>query len=387
MLWLYRFSIGFTEITVFGDTAEKMLNQCAESGILLWHIKRKGSKIRCFISVRDFFLLRRITSKSGVRIHILRKYGLPFIVRRYKNRFGIPVGAALFFSLLAFLSGFVWSVEVSGNKSAEDTEIIGLCGKIGIYVGLPKSKIHPKNAKQMLLLETDRLSWASFNIEGCRLTVEVTETGEMPNDRTPSNLKATADGIITRLDITSGNCLVKLGDTVTKGELLVSGITEHTGSTEFMSSSGSVYALTEKEITVSAFYKKKSVFKTGKKRKKRVFSFFGFDIPLYLGHENGSFEESLEIKKLSLLGAELPIKIYTKVFEYTEEKTVILSENELKKELESEFEKTIKLENIGDYTVKNREFDEIKGGMSLKTLILTEKDIAKRENILFNTGN
>lgn len=387
MLWLYRFIIGFLEVEFSGDIAEKILNICAKNGISLWNTKRKGAKIRCLITVRDFKALPKITVKSGIRVHILKRHGLPFIERKYKNRFGIPIGAALFFAILAFMSRFVWSVEVCGNKSVPESEIIAACNKIGIYEGISKKDIDPKNARQKLLLETDKLAWASLNIEGCRLTVNVTEMGEKVDINTPTNLKATADGIITKIDVTSGNCVVKVGDTVAKGDLLVSGILENASGTRFVHSSGSVTAKTEREITVSAQYKRKEINKTGKTNKKSVLSVFGIKIPLYLGKENKSFEAHAKVDNLSLLGKRLPIRVYTKIFEYTEEKEVTLGKKELEKELERLFYEQTELENIGDFEVKNREIDEIEGGMSLKMLISAEENIAVQEIILFNTGN
>lgn len=387
MLWFYRFVIGFLEVEFSGDIAEKILNICAKNGISLWNSKRKGGKIRCFITVRDFKALPSITAKSGIRVHILKKHGLPFIERRYKKRFGIPVGAAVFFAILAVMSRFVWSVEVCGNKTVDESEIIKACNKIGIYEGVRKKDIDPKNARQRLLLETDKLAWASLNIEGCRLTVNVTEIGEKPDVSTPANLKAAADGIITKIDITSGNCVVKLGDTVTKGDLLVSGIFENASGTRFVRSAGTVTAKTEREIIVSAPYTRKESNKTGKTNKKSVLSFFGLKIPLYLGKENKSYNAHTEVKNLYLLGKKLPIRAYTKIFEYTDEKEVTLDKKQLEQELERLFYEQTELENIGDFEVKNREIDEIEGGMRLKTLISAEENIAVQEIILFNTGN
>ena len=100
MLWLYRFAVGFIEAEFSGDVAEVILNICAKNGISLWNIKRKGEKIRCCITVRDFKALPRIAKNSGIRVHILKRLGLPFFINRYKKRFGIPVGAVIFFCFL-----------------------------------------------------------------------------------------------------------------------------------------------------------------------------------------------------------------------------------------------------------------------------------------------
>ena len=124
MLWLYKFIIGFLEVEFSGDITEVILNICAKHGISLWNIKRKDKKIRCFMTVSSFRALPDIARKSGIRVHILKKIGLPFIINRYKRRFGIPVGAAVFFSFLYFMSCFVWNLKVEGNKAVPENEIL-----------------------------------------------------------------------------------------------------------------------------------------------------------------------------------------------------------------------------------------------------------------------
>lgn len=388
MLWLYRFIIGFLEVEFSGDIAEVILNICAKNGISLWNSKRKGKKIRCHITVRDFKALPNAAKKSGIGVHILKKQGLPFIINRYKKRFGIPAGAALFFSVLQIMSCFVWTVEVSGNKNVPESEILAACEKIGIKEGVLKSKINPQISKQELLLSLDSLAWASVNIEGCRATVNVTETKEKAEDNSvPSNLKATADGIITKIDVTSGNCVVKAGDTVAKGELLVSGVIERADSTRFVHSSGNITARTERVIEVSAYYSRTVSEKTGPVKKRRALSFFGIRIPLYLGRVNGSFESRLEMKEASLFGKKLPIRLYTKYCEITDEKEITVTKDVLLNELEGLLKEAANREKITDFEVKNREFDEIEGGISLKAVISAEENIAEQEILLFNTGN
>ena len=64
-----------------------------------------------------------------------------------------------------------------------------------------------------------------------------------------------------------------------------------------------------------------------------------------------------------------------------------MSKNELLEELETLLQRQAEVENISDFEVKNREFDEIQGGISLKAVISAEKDIAAQEILLFNAEN
>lgn len=386
MLWLYKFIIGFLEVEFSGDITEVILNICAKHGISLWNIKRKDKKIRCFMTVSSFRALPDIARKSGIRVHILKKIGLPFIINRYKRRFGIPVGAAVFFSFLYFMSCFVWNVEVEGNKAVPENEILSTCERFGIKEGVLKSSIDPQIAKQKLLLEQNKLAWASVNVEGCMVTVNVTEAKEKEQDNSiATNITAAADGIITKIDVTSGNCLVKVGDTVAKGQLLVSGVIEHADSTRFVHSSGSIIAKTERVITVSADYKRIVAKKTGAVKKRSVLSFFGINIPLYLGNVNGSFESRSDTKQAALLGKKLPIRLQTKYYEMTNDEEITVSKDELLKELERLLKSEAK--GIANFEVKSRNITEKDSGITLKSVITAEENIAKAEILLFSTGN
>ena len=48
-----------------------------------------------------------------------------------------------------------------------------ICSDMGIEIGTKKSKINPKQQRQVLLLKAEELSWASLNIEGSKLTINV----------------------------------------------------------------------------------------------------------------------------------------------------------------------------------------------------------------------
>ena len=193
--------------------------------------------------------------------------------------------------------------------------------------------------------------------------------------------------MITKIDITSGNCVVKVGDTVGKGDLLVSGAIERENSTRFVHSSGSITARIEKEIKVEAYYEQEITVRTGKIKKKSVLSVFGIKIQLFLGKENYEYESSLKVKQAEFYGQKLPLRLYTGYFEETGRKTVKYTEKELKNQLETLLKEAAEVENLSDFEVKNREYDEINGGICLKALVSAESDIAAPEILLFNAGN
>lgn len=382
MLFLYRFFCGILKVEFSGIFPEKILNLCAKNGINVWSARYKNNKIFCFITVRDFLKLPKILRKNSVRVHILEKKGFPFFVKKYKNRFGILTGFIIFFAFLYIMSGFIWVVEVEGNKTVSDSAVISLCEDLGLKAGVRTERIDTKNDAQSLLLKTDKLAWAGINIEGCRLTVNVSEVTQKKEDNSvATNLKATADGIISHIDVTSGNCVVKVGDTVKKGDILVSGIIENASGTKFVHSIGSIIAETEETVSLSGKFIKQIKLPTGKKAKRSVLEFFTIKIPLYIGRQRGDFETKTNIKETTLFSNKLPITLYTKEFMFYENQTRQLSYDELCAELDK------KLSAMHTGSVKSKEFTQTADGVILHAVINEKKDITVSENLILAIGN
>jgi similar to stage IV sporulation protein len=384
MLYIYRFFCGILELELSGIYPEKILNLCAKNRISVWNTRVFGQKIRFYITVKDFKKLPEILKKSGIRVHILKKKGFPFFINRYKKRLGVFVGIVLFISCLQFMSSFIWNIDVIGNRNVEKSEIISICEDLGIKVGVKSGSIDTKNKVQELLLKTDKLSWASFNIEGCKLTVNVSEiTPKNENNAIATNLKASEDGIIKKIDVTSGNCVVSVGDTVKKGDILVSGIIENASGTKFVHSMGSVLAETKQVITLSGSYAREEIYPIGKYKKKSVLEIFVFKIPLYIGKEKGEFITETKIHNLKLFSQSIPIKFYTKKYSFIKKQTKNYNYEEVCNMLKKELLLKGKKEK---FTVESEEFLQNEDGVTLNAVISATKDITYSENIIFAIG-
>ena len=384
MLYLYRFFCGILEVEFFGIYPEKIINLCAKNRIAVWNVHYGNNKIRLFITVKDFKRLPKILKRSGLRLHILNKTGFPFFINRYKRRFGIFAGIVIFFAVLQFMSGFIWIIEVEGNKTVTDREILAICEDLGIKIGVKRNSIDTKNTPQDLLLKTDKLSWGSFNIEGCKLTVNVTEIVPKTEDNTvATNLKAAKDGIIEKIDVTSGNPVVKVGDIVKKGDLLVSGITETMRDTKFVHSIGTVTAKTEETITLFEPFIKKTETLTGKTAKRRVLEVFGIKIPLYIGKEKGNFKTETDCKNLKLLSQNIPIKIYTKKFIFIKKENEKRDYGKLCNQLANQLELQSQKEN---FSVKTKDLTQNENGVTLTAVVTKTEDITYSENLIFTIG-
>ncbi|MBR4072897.1 MAG: sporulation protein YqfD [Clostridia bacterium] len=379
MLFIYRFIIGYLKIRLSGEFAEQIINSAVKNNISLWGLRFNKRAITGFISIKDFKFLREIRRKTGVKISIVEKRGLPFIINRYKKRSGILVGVVLFFLIINFLSSFIWCIEFSGNEAVKEDTLISHCQSIGIYEGIRKDKIDAKNDSQRLLLKSSGLAWAAFNIEGCVLTVDVTEikNPEDSNTKSPCNLIATDDGIIKKIDVTSGNVLVTVGQAVSKGEILVSGIYENMYSTVFVPSKGTVSAKVYRTASAEGDFTIENSVENGKLKKQYMLEVFNIKIPLFIRNINGKFNSKLHTENLYIMEKKLPLKIYEKNFYFTEKRKETLSEEALLNKLRKDIEKQLESEGYIDFTVTNETAEKTDKGIILTQEIETVKNIAE----------
>ena len=80
MIALLKYIKGYVRIRVWGLSPERFMNLCSNRDILLWDIVKDGDIYTMCISLRAFYQLRPIARKTGTRVVILQRVGLPFFV-------------------------------------------------------------------------------------------------------------------------------------------------------------------------------------------------------------------------------------------------------------------------------------------------------------------
>lgn len=390
LLWMYKFINGYVYVKFISPFPEKILNICAANGINFWRVTLKKNILYFKISISDFKRLRFLKRNLKGKIHITKKNGLPFILHRNKYRYGMLVGAVIFVLLINFMSGFVWNLHISGNENISSESILESLEALNIKEGVRISKIDPQIARNQLLISRKDVAWAAFNIEGCRLTVDITETKQKDDkSKAPSNIKALEDGVIKSVEVISGVANVRAGDAVLKGDLLVSGAKEYKdGHTEFLRSRAKIIAETEKVIRVEIPFKQIKKLQTGKYKKRRTLCFFGVKVPLYLGPvgENFELEPSPETDNTSK--PYLPIKIIENSYYETYETEILLSNDKAKQQAKTELEKQIKNYLSGGKILSQRIVSETnKNSQIMYAEVKCEKDIVLEEKMLVNTRN
>ena len=375
-----RILFGYVRVRVSGEYPERFLNLCANNGIAVWNVKRRDEILLCSVFARDYKRIRRLRKRSRVRLRIRYRRGIPFVVHRYRYRKGIIVGALIFALFLGLMPKLVWSVEVCGNERVSTAKILSVANQIGIKNGAKISSLDTENMRLDFLIKMPELSWSAINIEGSRVTIDVRErlSPELVEDKSPCNLVATADGIITKVYVKKGSAAVKVGDAVRKGDVVALGTVEYGDlSTVLCHAMGEIYAETNRKITVTVPLTETKLIPTGKSETKRVFQLFGGYLPLYLGSVKFDYTATAEEKSLRSGDGILPVSIIEAEFREVKKTTVKLSLADAKNRAKTEL-KLLETEQLKGAKIKGKSitFAETEDAIILTADYVCEENIA-----------
>ena len=343
---------GYMVIYAEGFFCERFLNICMRRGIYLWNVRRMGeNRICACISIQGFREIRQVARKTRTHITVRRRYGLPFLMHRYRKRKPVVIGMVLFFVLLWYLSTHIMGIDVAGNERIAETEIISELKNFGVYHGAAVRKIDEKLVKNQMMTRFDDIAWIGVNIKGSRVYIEVRERLDTHVDvdrDMPCDIVAAKQGLVKLLEVKNGQTMVKVGQLVEQGDLLVSGVVDsEKKGMRYVHSFGEVFAETSYKKTREYPFEYIEKIYTGAEKSKYSFSVLGKEIRLFL-KDVQPFEYCDKTEESSEWRAPVSFipSIYVKTNKYLEytpqkqtrtlEEAVELGRQELSAELEKE---------------------------------------------------
>lgn len=227
------FICGTVRICIQGENKERFVNLCRSSDIYIWDIRDNSDYSLC-VSVEDFFKLKPIIRKTAVKTKIQEKYGLPFLIHQYRKRKMFLAGLLTSFGIIYTLSLFIWDMQVDGNYSHSDYEILKFLKENSITPGIKKSKLDCDEIEKEIRNHYFDITWVSVEMTGTRLIVHIRENEEELREerkegeaqRTEGmeyDIIAVKDAVVTDIITRSGTPAVKADLEVKAGDTLVYG--------------------------------------------------------------------------------------------------------------------------------------------------------------------
>ena len=384
LVGLLRYLRGSVQFSIEGSP-ERFYNQCAKQGIPLWGMCA-GSEHTAFAIASQYARLRLCARRSGCRLHLQKKLGLPFRISFMRKRKGIPAGILLTVCLVLFLSSRVWSIEVSGCKEIREEDLRTACQEAGLSLGMAKSELDPHKMQQRLMQRFPEISWLTVNTSGSTVHIQLTEGVEKPemtDTEHVGNMKAAVAGQVLRIEVFSGKAAVSVGEAVAPGQLLISGTVEN-GASPAVRADGRIIAKTTRTFSTKVPLVEETKAYTGETLVRRSLNIFGVPLPMSLttAPMKGNWERSGSVTILKANGSRLPVYWTEEIWKQVEKGQRERSREEAEELARKEIEKQEKELSELKILEQEEQFEIREQTLYCTVTIICEENIAIQSEIL-----
>uniref|UniRef100_UPI004057B87F sporulation protein YqfD n=1 Tax=Agathobacter sp. TaxID=2021311 RepID=UPI004057B87F len=226
---LIQWFCGYVCIQLNGRQINRFLNLCARNGIQIWNVTTDMERAaRAHLHLKDIYLIRPFLRKTKTHFHIIKKKGFPFWCHRHKRLKWMFV--LLFALALLYLNSlnYVWNIRILGNSNISTAEILDVI-QADELIGTRRKNINCTDIEYQLRKEYNQMGWVSVFVDHTDLCIYVRESlyeeyvFEEEDAIQRYDYITEKDAIIHSIITRSGTALVKKGDHVRAGDVLVSG--------------------------------------------------------------------------------------------------------------------------------------------------------------------
>ncbi|WP_426349185.1 sporulation protein YqfD [Alloiococcus sp. CFN-8] len=372
-MWLKNLNRGSVLLEISCMLPEKLINTLWLKGVECKNICRLNlTTYTLEIYYKDYGKFKSTCKEQGVKYKLCGRKGLAFYYMKIKRNIALTVGVVIFLMVLYLLSNYVWSVEIKTDKYIAPYEIRTFLYSAGIKPGVKKEALNVKDIEENILKKIDNAMWARVRIEGSRLRVRIEERTpppEITKNEGTNDVIASEDGEIVRIYTHKGTAVVKPGDQVKKGQLLIKGVEGKEGLEYQVFAEGTVLAKTFEESHLDVKTEEVTEAYTGDKDSSVYIYIKGLKI--YLKKPTKKFLTYDKIEDSNGF-------IRKVVFKEIEQKIKITDEEEAEKNAAEKMTR----EKLQDLSKNSRLLDSMvfseptEMGLRVRVLFIIEKDIA-----------
>jgi len=236
---------------------------------------------------------------------------------------------------IIFSSSVVWDVRIEGNESLTSAQLKEALDRSGLSVGTSWNSLSQSEVETVALKQIPDLAWININRRGTVAYVTVKEKkshGQAEPLYGYSNIVAAVDCIIEEITVERGIAMVKAGDVVRRGQLLISGVIPAELGGGFVRAEGEIVGRVNEKFSVTVSREEAKRVYSNEKLSELSIKIFGFSLNIFKIYGNSDNQCVIIEDKESptVLGRfKLPLEI-TKIYksDYTYE-TVRYDDSEL----------------------------------------------------------
>ncbi|MCL6631086.1 MAG: sporulation protein YqfD [Alicyclobacillus herbarius] len=218
---------GSLHMELRGIGVPDVIVELQRKGVELRHVRLGQESATLLAGVRDFGAVYQVCRRHRVKIRFLERAGMPFTVRRIKRRKTFVAGMLLFVFLVYTQSQVIWRVTIDGVPEDTALAVRQAAAESGLYVGAWRGRLADMDRIQAdIQKRLPNLTWVGVNVQGTIAHIEAVEKipGVLEERDEPHNVVAAKPATIRRVFASRGKAVVKPGQVVQAGQLLISGL-------------------------------------------------------------------------------------------------------------------------------------------------------------------
>ncbi len=321
----------FCDVQAIGKNPYPFINAIRNSTISCTNQYCKGNMFFCRVAGKDLLKLQHLAELYQIQLVIKKKPSLSGKLKRYRFRFGIPIGILCSIIIIFYYSNTVEMIDIQGNQKVSNSVILSLLEQENVKIGTWITDIDMSHCETLLRINIPEIAWAGLRHTGNRLIVQVTEEAPVPdmvNERTPCHIISRYNAQITDVHVYSGQLMHLIKDGVSAGEILVSGIIQHeNGQVHYRHALGSITGIYTQKAELTQYFQTVQTKPTGKITTQKFLQIFNLKIPLSLQKINYAECSVKEFyTPFCFLKHTLPIGIFRRIA--TEKQTSVIQKSE-----------------------------------------------------------
>ena len=310
----------------------KFLNYIVENNIYISTLKSTPWGFTAICYAKDYSKIAKTARKYQCRTKIKNRKGVYFKIRKLSAHKGVAVGVIMIFIYVYLFSNIIWRIDVIASDKNITEDVYSILYANNCYVGAFFSQPDNQRIIQQINMEVDNVAYVTSNfykgILICKVDATINKLPYLENS-TDGDIVANMDGVIEELEIYNGFSNIKIGQSVAKGDVLVSATyTDRNGIIQQVMPRAFIKAYSVKDYCAEVKFDKTISVRTGHYTENVTYKFAGMNFAVKKAdlEEFKDYDKERQFEYISISGFRLPITKET--VRYYEKSEITISNNE-----------------------------------------------------------
>lgn len=320
-----RSFFGNVLLTAEGGNIERFLTEITRICDIYDVERQNDGKIIFRTDYKNVGNIFAFADEKCYNVTVIRSSGLIPAARGLLKRAGLIAGAVLFLCLLTLSYLTVYRVEINVSGGEYNTALIEEKLDESGLVKRFKTAVDLKELQKFIYLNFEDISYVSCSMQGGCIKIEVVPSLVYQSDSARDEITASFGGVVDRVMVYSGTALVKKGDIIAPGDVLISG---DIGGVK-VPAIGEVYVRNTLTTTLEVKTVRQEYVRTGNYVENKVLDMLLFQSKVHASAVPYAHYETEESEYYLFGGSLLPFKMkVTRYYELTSETVNIDFESE-----------------------------------------------------------